>query len=167
MSSFIEKIYKDIAGIEHLKKYCSAASLSNLIKWAQKISGLQIEYRAGFDNNPAITSLCKPCSMCCVTPVGTGKLSVKDIIYYSCLNIDLKKYLVNEPGMCPFWKDKKGCNLPANARPFACVKYVCAVNIPLQTNIKLHDISSKIQYEYDNVPTLDIDLKKYTSEKDR
>jgi hypothetical protein len=159
MHSFLIPIYQNLTAIEHLKKYCTSSSLKKIVAWAKQISKLQLLYREKYDGNSAIVDTCKKCSLCCAIPVGVGKLSPQDLLYYSTLDIDLNKYYIGSPSMCPFWKPGFGCNLPKNARPMACVNYVCNINSPLQEHNELRSISSRLQVLYNKMPPISIPTK--------
>lgn len=69
--------------------------------------------------------LCPTCSeACCGRVSHRGVLDEADLIFLATQGIQALTRAVRSDDLCP-WLDQEGCALPWNARPFACLHYVC------------------------------------------
>lgn len=177
----LRKLIKNVGAAEYVSDRCTDGARKMLYEWAQKVSDLQNEYRKEFDSSEAIVSVCHGCGMCCVPHLGTGgNITLGDAFYYSMLDIDFGKYAKQAKAEvsaaeaqstsgtkynhCLFWSPYSGCKLPSNARPHACNKYVCTVNLPFRQNLKLAAISDELDELYNSIP-LEIDAGKIEKDK--
>jgi len=74
-------------------------------------------------------ALCPSCpEACCRRVSQRGVMDTADLIFIAAQGLSALPQAVGRDGRCP-WLGEEGCILPWNARPFACLHYVCA---PLQ-----------------------------------
>jgi hypothetical protein len=81
--------------------------------------------------------LCPSCvEACCGRVSRRGVLDEADLIFLATQGIQALPRAVRNDNLCP-WLGDKGCALDWNARPFACLHYVCA---PLSEAMSLSEL---------------------------
>ena len=80
--------------------------------------------------------LCPSCDEACCRRVSQrGVMDTADLIFLAAQGITSLPQAEREDGLCP-WLSQAGCILPWNARPFACLHYLCE---PLQRSMSLSE----------------------------
>lgn len=70
--------------------------------------------------------LCPACPEdCCRRVSHRGVMDTPDLVFLAAQGITTLPRAARQDGLCP-WLGDKGCALPWNARPFACLHYLCA-----------------------------------------
>ncbi len=81
--------------------------------------------------------LCPSCDEACCRRVShRGVMDTADLIFLAAQGIASLPQSVRKDGLCP-WLGGEGCILPWNARPFACLHYLCN---PLQKSMSHTDL---------------------------
>jgi hypothetical protein len=73
--------------------------------------------------------LCPSCEeACCQRVSHRGVMDTADLVFFALQGITALPAAARQDGLCP-WLTRQGCALSWNARPFACLHYLCK---PLQ-----------------------------------
>lgn len=81
--------------------------------------------------------LCPDCEEdCCRRVSQRGVMDEADLVFLALQGITALPAAARQDGLCP-WLGREGCALPWNARPFACLHYLCE---PLQNAMSPHEL---------------------------